>query len=433
MAIPLQPETLGIPLKPTALGCATSLQRRLPLTQNFIDASLRAWLAYFEYNGDAGLMADGGCDSNWVRFRAQVRADRAFYLAIFVYLDIAVLIALAFDRDVGGPLHLIGRMMVSIVAISLNMGSVWLGLQCWRTVRNGGSLRDGIWKSLDVEHLARFLMVPALFVFLSAFNTIKVLLPDFTDLNFDETLSNLDRTIHGGDPWRMLTALLGPDTQNLVQALYLPGWTYAVMFLTGYICVSRHAAKIRDQYITVFLVTWPLLGNVIAALFLSDGPAFYARVTGDHERYGALIDTLAQTRDNPFSAYMLQNALWVLQQTKEASEGSGISAFPSVHVAMATLVCLGLVALNRRYAIYGVPFLVSIFVGSILLGWHYAVDGYASMILVCGIWFVVATLRKALAAARADAVVDPAWIAPGAPGYASLSPEVGRSTLAPGA
>ena len=348
--------------------------------------------------------------ANWAAFRAQLRADRPYYLAILLYLDVATLVALIYDRDNGGPLLLIGHMLASILAISVNMALVWLGLHALRTVRAGRSLRHGLWHSLDGEHLARFLMVPALFVFLSAFNTIKVLLPDFTELNFDATLSDLDRRLHGGDPWRMLAAFLGEDWQHLIQALYLPGWTYAVMLLTGYICIAKRAQAVRGQYVTVFLVTWPLLGNVVAALCLSDGPAFYGRITGDAERFGPLVEMLSRTRDNPFSAYMLQNALWMLQQTQSATEGSGISAFPSLHVAMATLVCLGLASLNPRYALYGVPFLSGVFVGSIVLGWHYAVDGYASVILVCALWFVVATLRKAVQAraVRPESVVGDA-------------------------
>lgn len=353
-----------------------------------------------------GGMTNAPTSSIWPAFRAQIRADRPYYLAILLYLDVAILVALLCDHENGGPLLLIRHMLVSIVAITFNMGLIWLGLQGLRTLRSGRSLRDGILHGMDGEHLARFLMLPALFVFLSGFNTIKVLLPDFTDLNFDRTLSDLDRTIHGGEPWRMLAAFLGEDWQNLIQAFYLPGWTYAVMLLTAYMCVSRQAARVRDQYITVFLLTWSLLGNVVAALFLSDGPAFYGRITGDYQRYGALVEMLSHTRNNPFSAYMLQNALWVLQQTQSATEGSGISAFPSLHVAMATLVCLGLSALKPRYALYGVPFLISIFVSSIVLGWHYAVDGYASMVLVCALWFVVATVRKALAAARSPQPQD---------------------------
>ncbi len=174
------------------------------------------------------------------------------------------------------------------------------------------------------------------------------------------------------------------------------------MLTTGYICISRRATAIRDQYITVFLVTWSFLGNVVATLFLSDGPAFYARVTGDESRYGALVAILARTQDNPFSAYALQNALWVLQQTQSATEGSGISAFPSLHVAMATLVCLGLASLDRRLIAYGGPFLVSIFVGSIVLGWHYAVDGYASVLLVSAVWIAVHNARRSREALAAS-------------------------------
>ncbi len=154
-------------------------------------------------------------------FRAQIRADRPYYLAIALYLLVSILLALLYDRDTGGPLLLVSRMLVSIVTITINMGVVWFGLQWWRAARSGRSLRQVLWYDADGGHLARFLMLPALFVFLSAFNTIKVLMPRLTRLNFDRTLSDLDRTLHGGEPWRILQGLLGEGCQNLIQVLYL--------------------------------------------------------------------------------------------------------------------------------------------------------------------------------------------------------------------
>jgi membrane-associated phospholipid phosphatase len=70
-----------------------------------------------------------------------------------------------------------------------------------------------------------------------------------------------------------------------------------------------------------------------------------------------------------------------------ASSGSiGISAFPSLHVATAVLFAL---YASRRWGRIGLAlwaFAATILVGSVVLGWHYAVDGYAGALLSVLIW-----------------------------------------------
>lgn len=336
------------------------------------------------------------------KFFQQIRADRPYYLAILLYLDVAICAVLFYDDNPAGPLQMIKDMLVSTVSTTVYMSLVWVGFRYLRAVRQGQSLRDVMIDAIDLPRFARFLMLPALFAGLTAFNAVKVILPEYTHQNYDRTLSNLDRAIHGTDPWRYFGFLYNPEIIDILQNFYLPFWTYALVTVTTYVLVSDRCSAFRDQFIIVFLLVWAFLGNVVAALFLSDGPAFYARVTGDVTRYGDLVEALAMTRESPFSAYVIQNSLWLLRQTHRATQGSGISAFPSLHVAMATLVCLALCHMKPRYAAYGVPYLMLIMLGSVVLGWHYAVDGYASVILVVSLWAMVANLRKAQAVFRVE-------------------------------
>ena len=62
--------------------------------------------------------------------------------------------------------------------------------------------------------------------------------------------------------------------------------------------------------------------------------------------------------------------------------GHGISAAPSMHVASTWMIarmaqCYGLGAAIAGWSFFGI-----IFVGSIYLGWHYAIDGYISIISI---------------------------------------------------
>ncbi|ESX86560.1 hypothetical protein X756_18320 [Mesorhizobium sp. LSHC412B00] len=70
-----------------------------------------------------------------------------------------------------------------------------------------------------------------------------------------------------------------------------------------------------------------------------------------------------------------------------ATRGSlGISAFPSMHVAMAVLFALYATRRSRLAGLLMWAFAAIIMVGSVVLGWHYAVDGYASVLISIAIW-----------------------------------------------
>lgn len=62
--------------------------------------------------------------------------------------------------------------------------------------------------------------------------------------------------------------------------------------------------------------------------------------------------------------------------------GLGISAFPSMHVAIAALTALYLTERSRWLAPVGVVFLGVIFFMSVYTGYHYALDGYFSIAAV---------------------------------------------------
>jgi membrane-associated phospholipid phosphatase len=81
----------------------------------------------------------------------------------------------------------------------------------------------------------------------------------------------------------------------------------------------------------------------------------------------------------------------MLWESYETSEGmiSGISAMPSMHVATAVLFFLcargaGIAWLSWATGIFA----VMIQIGSVLLAWHYAVDGYAGALLALGCWWL---------------------------------------------
>jgi membrane-associated phospholipid phosphatase len=64
-------------------------------------------------------------------------------------------------------------------------------------------------------------------------------------------------------------------------------------------------------------------------------------------------------------------------QAHGALIGGGISAFPSMHVALA--VWFALILRDRNLATLGVAYAFGVFFCSVILGWHYVADGAAGI------------------------------------------------------
>jgi PAP2 superfamily len=65
---------------------------------------------------------------------------------------------------------------------------------------------------------------------------------------------------------------------------------------------------------------------------------------------------------------------------------------PSMHLATSfSFVLLGF-SVNRRLGTVSSVFAALIFVGSIHLGWHYAIDGYVAILGTWAIWWIVGRL-----------------------------------------
>jgi hypothetical protein len=227
-------------------------------------------------------------------------------------------------------------------------------------------------------------------LFYGAFTTIKTLLPSLAPFGLDPWAANLDATLHGGhDPWRLLQPLLGHHAvTRTIQILYLPVWTTALCVLTAMLATSRRLAHLRSRFFWTFLGAWILLGNLAAAAVLTGGPVYYGHLTGDTARFAPLLAYLDFSKGMPLSSVDLQSALWSAYASGSSGVGSGISAFPSLHVAMATLFALTARHIHRALGVAFAAFAVAILAGSVHLGWHYAIDGYASALTVVALWWL---------------------------------------------
>lgn len=249
---------------------------------------------------------------------------------------------------------------------------------------------------------AGMLLLQGMMAFQGTFTSVKnaatVWHGGFPDDRFQ---ADLDQAIHFGvDPWRWLQPVLGNDwTRAAIEWNYNVLWFVLCFGALFFVATSPKAAAIRTRYVLGFMLAWIVVGNLVAGTFLSAGPAFYGLVTGDEARFAEQLAFLARGAGSANSAAAYQEYLWSLHAAGQTGFGSGISAFPSVHVALATLNALFLAERNRWLGLAGFAYVALIVMSSVYLAWHYAIDGYAAIALVVTIHFA---LKKFVVARRVD-------------------------------
>jgi hypothetical protein len=223
-------------------------------------------------------------------------------------------------------------------------------------------------------------------VFFSFYSSLKSAIITIRPFYFDRYAAKLDTSLHTVDPWRLLHAAFGGDTPTWAISSIYALWMLVIYGTVAFALFFLNDRYLRDRFIASLLLSWGLLGSLAATVFSSVGPCYYQFFYGD-ERYAPLMARLdAINATTPLLSRSTQNYLFESYQAAAPGLGTGISAFPSMHVASATVVCLLAWQFGPFWRIAGVLFVTIILVGSVHLGWHYAVDGYASILAVLLIW-----------------------------------------------
>lgn len=343
-----------------------------------------------------------------------LRADAGYYLFIAIYAVIALVFLTVFEKPnlIAFSIYLVKwpfvfGFMLPIIAISTDL--VFL----FGRFRGRHAAAKHLFSPSRVASLISGLMLlMALGIFQGAFTSIKNGFPAlYGGFPFDRTQADMDAFLHFGiDPWRILFRVADFDSVRwFVELNYNVLWFLVCFGGLFFVVTSPSAARIRTRYLVCYLAVWIVVGNVVAGMFLSAGPAFYGLVTGDMERFAEQLAFLSRSAANPNSAVSYQNYLWDLHQSGSAGFGSGISAFPSVHVALITLNALFIAQYNRKLGLIALGYVFFVAASSVYLAWHYAIDGYVSIVLTTLIYFVV---RRWMTTPRRDTALETATLDP---------------------
>lgn len=206
---------------------------------------------------------------------------------------------------------------------------------------------------------------------------LKVCVPLVNPRLWDGLFWRLDIALHLGFSPNLFLARLVQGTPvaallDLWYALWLPSVTYGIAFF-----VASVGARTRRRFVLSCILTWsigawlyvalPALGPVYAfQQALREVPIATPRAVGGQGLLWENYQKVVAGRSGPL---------------RQFNPTRGVAAFPSLHVGGHWLLMLWVRRRMRPlFAVAAVGTLLT-FLGSLVTGWHYAVDGYAGILV----------------------------------------------------
>lgn len=245
-------------------------------------------------------------------------------------------------------------------------------------------------------------MLLALVLFMPAFSAMKSAIPLFNAYSWDRTWIDMDYAIHGTDPWRLLNVVFGhPLITSLLSALYHL-WILLIYAGGLWFCLFDKAPLLRAKYFIAYFGIWLAIGVAMATSLASVGPCFVAHFMGDHRFDEQMAYLRAANEQYPVLVLRVQDELIAWHESGSRGLGRGITAMPSMHVALAFLFFLAIRRISRQAGLIFGLFAVVILIGSVHLAYHYAVDGYVAIAVTWLIWALSGPLANAALGGNAD-------------------------------
>lgn len=229
-------------------------------------------------------------------------------------------------------------------------------------------------------------IIVSLISFMPLFSSMKSSVPLFNAYSWDAYFIDLDRQIHGRDPWALLQPVLGYPFVTSVLSAFYHFWLVLLYIVALFFALRTKQPEVRQRYFMSYFILWPLLGVGLAIAFASVGPCFVEPILGRNE-FVPLMDYLRSANEH-YPVHVLRVQEMLLQGYKQSDNGlgRGITAMPSMHVSQALLFFLAMRHVSGIAAWLFGSFFFLILIGSVHLAYHYAVDGYVAIAITALVW-----------------------------------------------
>jgi hypothetical protein len=321
-------------------------------------------------------------------FRTAEQEDQRFSISAILILcgamALLVLITAALTQISGGRF--------APVLAGYSMLALWAGLGVCAVAQFIALFTPGKWRP-DLR--AGWLLVAMLLsgLTLPLFQVFKQLILPIRGFPFDPIVAKAENLLlFGHDGWEVTHTLFGNVAMtryfDTAYALWLP-----LMFAFPPVIVMAFSnVRLRARLLGCWLASWVLIASVGAWIFGSAGPCYYNALVGPHAGFANLDKQLTAigdaARDQGHSIAAIDFQHMLLRQLQDGAfvPAGGISAMPSMHVAMATLFAMTAFRYARPLGWVFAIYAASIWVGSVHLGWHYALDGVLGAAMMVGLW-----------------------------------------------
>ena len=237
-------------------------------------------------------------------------------------------------------------------------------------------------------------MVLGMVVFMYAFTMIKGNIPAVEPFSWDRTFDRWDVALHFGyRPWELLQPVLGYWPVTFIINFNYNFWFVVMNVFWVYFAFIARPGVARTRFFLAFTLTWMIGGSLLAIVFSSAGPCYFSRLALSPDPYAPLMAYLNDANAHAtIWALGTQDLLW--NYLLDGSALGGISAMPSMHNATTLLFVLAAGSFPRWVRIALWAHLVLIFLGSIHLGWHYAVDCYFGWAIAYVVWRLAGSIAR---------------------------------------
>ena len=228
-------------------------------------------------------------------------------------------------------------------------------------------------------------------ILIPIFSSLKAMIPLFNDFGWDATIIAWERTIlFGNDAWEVLQPVLGYPIVTAAIAVTYHIWVLLLYLGVAVMAISPKISNdVRRRFFLSYALAWSVVGGLLATIFASVGPVFAEPILGIPD-FGPQVDYLREANEQvPVMVVSVQDALLESYFANENGLGRGISALPSMHVAICVLYWLAARETSKTWGRLMFWYMVLIWIGSVHTGYHYAFDGLASLIAIYAIWRAV--------------------------------------------